>query len=194
MGAWGAWDGSHRQDRRVAVPRCSVLGTPPVYLPGHPPPLRGGRQRVGGVAGLRSMGRKLLESCLHGGVSLPVPTSQRLSGVATCQVPDSECSSDRATGCRNALALHEFTWYLVCAQRRPGSKADQPAPKERGGALQRSRPRSAGLGKTEARANPHIGSAEPAPHYWAPTSVCPPGSALSPAPTHSPSLPSLGCS
>lgn len=123
-----------------------------------------------------------------------VCSSQRLSGVATCQVPDSECSSDRATGCRNALALHEFTWYLVCAQRRPGSKADQPAPKERGGALQRSRPRSAGLGKTEARADPHIGSGEPAPHYWAPTSVCPPGSALSPAPTHSPSLPSLGCS
>lgn len=64
-----------------------------------------------------------------------VCASQRLSGVATCQVPDSECSSDRATGCRNALALHEFTWYLVCAWQGPGSKADQPAPKERGGRI-----------------------------------------------------------
>lgn len=105
------------------------------------------------------MGEKLLES-FHGGVvGLPVCWSRRLCwniGVATCQVPDSECFSDRATGCRNALTLHMFTWYLVPG---PGLGPRQTSPLP-GSVGARYRGPDLDLegrafwGKTEARADP----------------------------------------
>lgn len=133
MGAWGAWDMSHCQDNRAGsdarLPPCGARFQVPC-LPGHPP-LQDGRWRVGGMAGLGSTGRKHLESCLKGGIThLPVPMAVLEHWHSHASDADSEC--DRATGCGNALTLHVFVWYLLRAWPCPGSRADQPTPKEPG--------------------------------------------------------------